>query len=328
MNTELTLLVNESLVAPIIFMLMCMLVYCFVGLLLYYFFLKWLPEVIVRLAGGIGLFYIIFLCSSRYKEIKSLVDRFSITQMFIGLALLFVIIAVISALVIPNKKSARSTKSNRRSKPKKSQPSSNQRYQDRSDNEILISPLTDLSGAEFERLLALYFRDNGYQVREVGIGGNDGGVDLVIIDQRGEKTAVQAKCYADHNTVGVSVVRELVGAKRNHDCILSLLITTSDLTASARKEAEKLRVDYWHGAIVEQKLKAWGKWQPGAKPVKHKSPTTNLANFEMQSAKAQTGAAKQIICSCGATMVLRKSKDGNTFYGCSSFPKCRQTKSI
>lgn len=135
----------------------------------------------------------------------------------------------------------------------------------RADEIILSSKLNDLSWAEFERLLALYFRDQGYIVKEVGVGGNDGGVDLVIIDRRGEKTAVQAKCYAEHNTVKVQTVRELVAAKRNHDCILSLLITTSDLTPQAKKEAEQFKVDYWHGAVLEQKLKAWGKWQPNRK---------------------------------------------------------------
>lgn len=73
-------------------------------------------------------------------------------------------------------------------------------------------------------------------MKEVGVGGNDGGVDLVIIDGRGEKTAVQAKCYAEHNLVPVMTVRELVAAKRNHDCILSLLITTSDLTSPAKRK--------------------------------------------------------------------------------------------
>jgi restriction system protein len=133
----------------------------------------------------------------------------------------------------------------------------------RSDEVILSSSLDDMSGSEFERLLALYFRDKGYTVKEVGVGGNDGGVDLVIIDKRGEKTAVQAKCYADHNKVSVQTVRELVAAKRNHNCILSLLITTSDLTAQAKKEAEQFKVEYWHGGLLEQKLKAWGKWHPG-----------------------------------------------------------------
>lgn len=138
----------------------------------------------------------------------------------------------------------------------------------RTDDVILTRPLNDLNGAEFERLLALYFRGQGYMVKEVGVGGKDGGVDLVIIDKRGEKTAVQAKCYADHNKVNVQTVRELVGAKRNHDCILSLLVTTSDLTVPAKNEAEKFKVDYWHGGLVEQKLQSWGKWQPSNKKVK------------------------------------------------------------
>ncbi|RUT43773.1 hypothetical protein EJP82_19505 [Paenibacillus anaericanus] len=55
---------------------------------------------------------------------------------------------------------------------------------------------------KFERLLSLYFRDQGYVVKEVGVGGKYSGVDLVITDQQGEKTAVQAKCYGDHNNVG------------------------------------------------------------------------------------------------------------------------------
>lgn len=136
----------------------------------------------------------------------------------------------------------------------------------RPNQEILMSSFAQLNGFEFEQLLALYFRDQGYQVKEVGVGGSDGGVDLVITDRRGEKTAVQAKCYADRHMVPVQVVRELVGAKRNHGCILSLLVTTSDLTGPAKKEAEQFKVDYWHGGLMEQKLRSWGKWQPGRKP--------------------------------------------------------------
>lgn len=87
----------------------------------------------------------------------------------------------------------------------------------------------------------------------------------MIIDKRGEKKAVQAKCYSESNKVSVQTVRELVGAKRNHDCILTLLVTTSDLTGPAKAEAEKFKVEYWHGALLEQKLRTWGKWHPGKK---------------------------------------------------------------
>lgn len=197
----------------------------------------------------------------------------------------------------------------------------------RSDEVILTSRLYDLSGVEFERLLALYFRDQGYTVKEVGVGGNDGGVDLVIIDRRGEKTAVQAKCYADHNLVPVMTVRELVAAKRNHDCILSLLITTSDLTAPAKKEAEQFKVDYWHGGLVEQKLSAWGKWQPGKKrlPVKKNEAT---APSEIAKAKKEVAATSTVTCKCGAPMVRRKNKQGVEFWGCTDFPKCRNTRAL
>ncbi|NGP61391.1 hypothetical protein FLT15_24480 [Paenibacillus thiaminolyticus] len=197
----------------------------------------------------------------------------------------------------------------------------------RDDEVILTSRLDDLSGAEFERLLALYFRDQGYTVKEVGVGGNDGGVDLVIIDGRGEKTAVQAKCYAEHNLVPVMTVRELVAAKRNHDCILSLLITTSDLTSPAKKEAEQFKVDYWHGALVEQKLRSWGKWQPSKKhlPVKKRSAA---ANPEIAKAKKEVAASRTVICKCGAPMTRRKNKQGVEFWGCSNFPRCRHTKAI
>jgi len=37
--------------------------------------------------------------------------------------------------------------------------------------------------------------------------------------------------------------------------ILTLLVTTSDLMGPAKKEAEQVRVEYWHGGVIEQKLK-------------------------------------------------------------------------
>jgi restriction system protein len=190
----------------------------------------------------------------------------------------------------------------------------------RSDEVILSSQLAELSGVEFERLLALYFRDHGYAVKEVGVGGSDGGVDLVITDKRGEKTAVQAKCYANHNPIPVQTVRELVAAKRNHDCILSLIVTTSDLTAPAKKEAEQFKVDYWHGRLVEQKLTTWGRWQPSKMKAK--------ALGNAQKVNAQVISDKSLICVCGTPMVQRKGREGRIFWGCSNFPICRHTKAI
>lgn len=159
-----------------------------------------------------------------------------------------VILGVIAGLLQPTKKKKSKRKRTIRTSTKRTNSAAKAFNRSsktcRSDEVILSTPLDRLTGVEFERLLALYFRDQGYKVHEVGVGGgNDGGVDLVIVDKRGEKTAVQAKCYADHNMVPVQIVRELVVAKRNHDCILTLLVTTSDLTAPAKKQAEQFRVE-------------------------------------------------------------------------------------
>jgi restriction system protein len=230
-----------------------------------------------------------------------------------------ILLGVISGLLGKKRRGKRAAK--RKNQPKKVVTNAQRSSKTcRPDAVLLALPLDDLNGAEFERLLALYFRDQGYKVQEVGVGGNDGGVDLVITDKRGEKIAVQAKCYADHNLVPVMTVRELVGAKRNHDCILSLLVTTSDLTAPAKKEAEQFKVDYWHGGVVEQKLRAWGKWQPSKKKQKVKS--------EIAVSRSQVAAGTAVECVCGAPMVQRKGKEGKPFLGCSKFPSCRNTKAM
>lgn len=329
-NSELTQLVTDSLIGPLVFMVMCMVLYTFVGMLLYYYLFSWVPEILVRLVGGVGLLYIIIFISSRFDEVKKLISGFSGMQMVGALMVLIVLMGVLSGILFRNRpKKRRNQKRTNpiRSKAMNTSKSRIQRTNNRTDQEILQSSFEDLSGAEFERLLALYFRDQGYKVQEVGIGGSDGGVDIVITDQRGEKTAVQAKCYAAHNMVGVSVVRELVGAKRNHDCILSLLVTTSDLTAPARKEAEQFKVEYWHGSIIENKLKTWGKWQPGVKLRKSSKSAVSSAQSEIKTSTIQAAASIDA-CTCGAEMLLRKNRDGKQFYGCSTFPKCRVTRSV
>ncbi|OMD28131.1 restriction endonuclease [Paenibacillus odorifer] len=233
----------------------------------------------------------------------------------IGFIVVIIVLSILSGLLQGNKKKKRSSPK-RKTAVKRSTTTSFNRSSTacRPDEALLKAPLDQINGAEFERLLSLYFRDQGYTVKEVGVGGKDGGVDLVIIDKRGEKTAVQAKCYAEHNKVQVMTVRELVGAKRNHDCILSLLITTSDLTVDAKREAEQFKVDYWHGVLIENKLRAWGKWQPTKGKVKPK--------------KSSSSKVKAVTCACGASMVQRKSKEGKAFWGCSNYPVCRKTKAM
>ncbi|RIV26714.1 restriction endonuclease [Alicyclobacillaceae bacterium I2511] len=140
----------------------------------------------------------------------------------------------------------------------------------REDSLILHTPLKDLNWAEFERLLYLYFRDQGFEVIEQGIGGKDGGVDLILINRRtNERTAVQAKHWS-HGPVGPSVIRELDSARKNVNCLFSWIITSNDITSQAREEANNRHMKYWHGAVLERNLEKWGKWEP-PKRIRYRS---------------------------------------------------------
>ncbi|WP_407655181.1 restriction endonuclease [Alicyclobacillus dauci] len=143
----------------------------------------------------------------------------------------------------------------------------------RSDEVILSTPVSKLTWSEFERLFALYFRDYGYTVEEPGVGGNDGGVDLVITEKRtGERTAVQLKHWNDSRKVGPNIVRELHSARLNTKptCVFAMLITSSDLTQQARTEADERRIKFWHGSVVQMKLNEWDKWK--GKRIKTRVP--------------------------------------------------------
>jgi hypothetical protein len=107
-------------------------------------------------------------------------------------------------------------------------------------------------------------------------------------------------------------------------CILSLLVTTSDLTAPAKKEAEKFNVDFWHGGLLTQKLITWGKWRPSKKNFKG----NRSKESEPTSSRSQLAALTTPVCICGSSMVERKGKEGKLFFGCSKFPTCRHTKAI
>ncbi|MOA48010.1 DNA topoisomerase I [compost metagenome] len=78
--------------------------------------------------------------------------------------------------------------------------------------------------------------------------------------------------------------------------------------------------------MIEQKLKAWGKWQPTNKKVKAVTAPTQHAN--VSSSVPNSDSRDSVICQCGAPMVKRKNKSGVTFFGCSKYPQCKHTKAI
>lgn len=116
-----------------------------------------------------------------------------------------------------------------------------------------------LSAREFEHLVGELLRREGWEVQETGgHGAPDGNVDLRL--RRGTtRRLVQCKRW-DSRPVGVSEVRYLAGTlMREHlPGDAGMLVTLSEFTDAAAKEASELRIELLDGKRLITRLEAVG----------------------------------------------------------------------
>jgi restriction system protein len=116
--------------------------------------------------------------------------------------------------------------------------------------------LSELDWRDFERLMADYYREQGYEVEHNGTGGKgfafDGGVDLRL-RKDGKLTLVQCKrdtaFQTEHN-----VVNELLGIKVNEGADEAIVITTGEFTAAASRFGRQGHVQLIDGVELRQML--------------------------------------------------------------------------
>lgn len=82
------------------------------------------------------------------------------------------------------------------------------------DTRTTLESLAAGGWRQFELLVGEAFRRQGYSVEETGLGGADGGIDL-ILRKDGRRTLVQCKQWK-RQQVGVNVVREMYGLLAHH----------------------------------------------------------------------------------------------------------------
>lgn len=188
--------------------------------------------------------------------------------------------------------------------------------------------LHGMSWSEFEMLVGEGFRLQGYQVKETGGGGADGGVDLVLSrpgENGGEKFLVQCKQWRAFK-VGVDVVRELYGVMAAHGAAGGFVVTSGRFTDEAIKFARGRNVALVDGPKLQgllQRAKA-GTVPPPLPPER------SAACFTLQPTLAAVQGEKCPLCA--KPMVRRTAKRGanagGEFWGCTGYPACRGTRSI
>lgn len=178
--------------------------------------------------------------------------------------------------------------------------------------------LDGMSWQQFEQLVGEAFRLQGYAVTELGGGGADGGVDLVL--RRGsEKFFVQCKQWRAFK-VGVDVVRELYGVMAAKGAAGGFVVTSGRFTEEATNFASGRNVKLIDGP----KLHALIRQAQGASPQR---PAPGATAAPMREQAAATVPALPTCPNCAKPMVERTAKRGanagGKFWGCTGYPACR-----
>lgn len=165
-----------------------------------------------------------------------------------------------------------------------------------------IKDIDDMDGRQFEHYLGHLFKAHGYAVQVTRAAG-DYGADLVIVKD-GKKVVVQAKRYSKN--VGLKAVQEVQASIAHYGASEGWVIANREYTDEAYALAKSNRIRLINrDQLIEMILKLNPGAAPSAKAVKQAMP-----------------AVEKNCSKCGNKMVLRKSSKGE-FYGCSTFPKCR-----
>jgi restriction system protein len=107
--------------------------------------------------------------------------------------------------------------------------------------QALHKHLLSITPSDFEELIARLLAEIGFEDIEVTKRTNDGGIDvrgtLVVGDVIRTRMAVQVKKWRPKNRVQAPVVQQVRGSLGAHE--QGLIITTSDFSQGARKEAAR-----------------------------------------------------------------------------------------
>lgn len=114
---------------------------------------------------------------------------------------------------------------------------------------VTAEDLYALSPGAFERYVASLFRKKGYSVTVRG-GSGDHGVDLELEQTGNRRAIVQCKRY--RNPIGPDIVRELFGTMIHERVHHAFLVTTADISPSARAWAKNKPMTLIDGQTLVQ----------------------------------------------------------------------------
>lgn len=196
--------------------------------------------------------------------------------------------------------------------------SENSIYAKTSNKVWSIELIKSLEWKRFEELCSGYFSAKGYRA-ELSRQGADGGIDIHLYKESYSPTKVfgivQCKAWSSYK-VGVKPIRELFGVMTSENSPLAIFMTSGNYTKEAKEFAEGKSLKLLTGDSLFHLIQSLPK-----------EKSEELLN------KVTMGDYTTPSCpSCDIKMIKRTSKKGqnagNTFWGCSNYPRCKNTLRI
>ncbi len=189
--------------------------------------------------------------------------------------------------------------------------------------------LRNMGWQDFELLVGEAFRMRGYAVTETGGGGADGGIDLAL-RKGNEIFLVQCKQWRAYK-VSVGVVRELYGVMAAQGAAGGFVVTSGVFTSDAEAFAKGRNIELIDGGVLTGMIERARGVQPAGMPGAAAQPAA--APVVASVAAPVAASSESPSCpKCASAMIRRTAKQGAnagaSFWGCSTFPKCRGVRAI
>ena len=183
------------------------------------------------------------------------------------------------------------------------------------DTRTTLESLAAPGWRQFEQLVGEAFRRQGYVVEETGLGGADGGIDLLLRKDT-QRVLVQCKQWR-RRQVGVSVVREMAGLLAHHRADGVKIVCVGTFTRDAEAFARGKPIELIDGVTLLEMIHA-------AKRVPRSARAPSSPVEPVVPEQQLVPGSIRVCPRCGSTLVQRKNRrTGEHFLGCSRFPRCR-----
>lgn len=169
---------------------------------------------------------------------------------------------------------------------------------------------------DFEVVVAEVFRRRGYEVQIPAAFGADGGKDLTV-RRDGRTRVVQCKHWRRDDKIPVSEIRNFYGVVMAESAADGVFVTTAQFSRDAREFADGKPLLLVDGEQLEQLV------------TSVTTPGENICDIEhwIENFSAAASIVHPLCPRCRRSMVLRPSRQGSPFWGCSGYPRrCKATR--